>query len=56
MVLSLSVVSAVHFARVSRTPMRNASMLSNFLKGRAASYGTVGASSLFLLSGEQSKK
>ena len=52
MVLSLSVVAATHFARVSRQPARSTQMLSTLLKSRAASYGVVGASSLLVLASD----
>ena len=42
MVLSLGVVSAVYFARRSRTPFQRADSLTFLLKNRIAAYGLIG--------------
>ena len=46
MVLSLSVVSAIYFARTAKTNVQKANILANFLVKRSSIYGMIGIASV----------
>ena len=47
MVLSLSVVSAIHFARNAKTGVQKADILANFLVRRSSIYAIIGGYTIF---------
>ena len=46
MVLTLSVVSAIYFARTAKTNVQKANILANFLVKRSSIYGMIGIASV----------